>query len=117
MMETWSRFAVKRRRRCHYKHRILKRRVRRGGAEHAEEELLLLRGFIFVRGLSGSLLDSVGTICSACSAPPLRALRFKNKLKPPPIHPLLDPALIDQNVRPSIHKQKLGLSTPRASRQ
>ncbi|MFL5253648.1 MAG: GxxExxY protein [Rhodopila sp.] len=46
------------------------------------------RGFIFMRSLSGNLLDSAGTIRSAFPAPPLRALRFKNRLKPTPIHPL-----------------------------
>ena len=31
--------------------------------------------------------------------------------------PVIDPALIDQDVRPSIHRRKLGLSAPRDSRQ
>src|SRR3954452_14258462 len=30
---------------------------------------------------------------------------------------LIDPALIDQNVKPSIHRQELARSAPRASRQ
>ena len=30
---------------------------------------------------------------------------------------LIDPALIDQNVKPSIHRHKLGLSAPQDSRQ